>query len=105
MSVGIFNKLLNIYKNKMCSKITSVLLYILIIISLTYFIVYLYQLKPKKIIIEGNENIVQNQCNITSSDSPEEVSKKFNTIKSDIEKKLDDLTQLAIKVQGSMLSK
>jgi hypothetical protein len=102
MSVGIFNKLLNICKNKMCSKITSVLLYILIIIALINFVTYLYQLKPKKILIEGNDNIVQSQCNISSSDSPEDVSKKFNTIKTQIDSKLSELTEIANKVQNTL---
>ena len=95
---------INICKNKTVGKITNFLLYILVIILLIYLVDYLYKLIFKNKVIEGNDNIVQSQCNIKSSDSPQNVSIKFNEIKEDIDKKLDKLTKLASTVSEQMHS-
>ena len=108
--MGVYNIISSICKNKIVNKITKPLLYLLMLLFIIYFIGYftgyftgyLYELIFKKSLIEGNDNIVQKQCNIGSDDSPQEVLKKFNTVKNTIDGKLSKLTDIANKVQETL---
>ena len=96
----------SICKNKIVNKLKKPFIFMLIILFILYYIQYLtkYLSIFKKNIIEGNANIVQNECNINSSDSPEEVLKKFNAFKNSIDQKVNKLTDIANSVQATMES-